>query len=43
LSLYEGHHVAKERDRVYNEKYWDFSSDALIPLKKFFEKNIFKS
>jgi len=40
LSLYEGHHVAKERDRVYDKTYWDFSSNALIPLKKFFEENI---
>jgi len=40
LSLYEGHHVAKERDRIYGEIYWDFSSNALLPLKKFFETHI---
>jgi len=35
-----GDDPAKERNRVYDEKYWDFSSDALIPLKSFFETHI---
>ncbi len=41
LSLYEGHHVAKERDREYVPEYWDFDSTALMPLKSFFEKHLF--
>lgn len=40
LSLYEGHRFAKERDRSYGIDYWNFESDALIPLKNFFETHI---
>jgi hypothetical protein len=43
LSLYINDDSAKERNRVYDKTYWDFSSDALIRLKEFFEKNILES
>ena len=40
IRMYHGHKKAKERDRNYCLEYWDFDSDVMIPLKKFFEENI---
>jgi len=42
FSAYYGMERAKEENREYIHVYWDFDNNALIPLKDFFEINIFK-
>jgi hypothetical protein len=40
IRMYYGKKDAKEINREYITEYWNFTSDALKPLKNFIEKNI---